>query len=131
MDHVKGSPIQVDWQSDTYWKNRRITPAQIQVHDIRLEGWKTDVGPMLEMKEVLSSTLLPDLDHRDRLSQTAPVEEATSNRNEQKHLRTLIAEYGWLNCLRSNHVQETLFDPPDRRKCRWMLVVHIRAVSRS
>ncbi|KAF2793296.1 hypothetical protein K505DRAFT_244772 [Melanomma pulvis-pyrius CBS 109.77] len=121
MDHAKGStPVQVDWQDDVYWRNRRLTPAQIQVHDIRLEGWRADVGPMLEMKEVLSSTLLPDLEKRDSLVNSLPLEEATKNRNEQNHLRTLAAEYGWMNCLRSNEIQETLSDAPDMRKCRWI-----------
>ncbi|KAF2193694.1 hypothetical protein K469DRAFT_549828 [Zopfia rhizophila CBS 207.26] len=120
MDHVKGSPVQVDWQADTYWRNRRLSPAQIQVHDIRLEGWRTDIGPMLEMKEVLSSTLLPDLANRDNLVDSMLLEEITKNRNEQNHLRTLAAEYGWMNCLRSRGVQETLFDSSDLRKCRWI-----------
>jgi hypothetical protein len=120
MDHAKSSPVQVDWQEDAYWRTRRLSPAQIQVHDVRLEGWRTDVGPMLEMKEILSSTLLPDLEKRDVLSETIPVEEATKNRNEQAYLRGLATEYGWLNCLRSDEVQESIFDPPETRKCRWI-----------
>ncbi|ORX94206.1 hypothetical protein BCR34DRAFT_608335 [Clohesyomyces aquaticus] len=120
MDHAKGSPIQVDWQADTYWRNRRLSPAQLQVHDIRLEGSRSDVGPMLEMREVLSSSLLPELEQRDRLINTLPLEEATKNKNEQSHLRTLAAEYGWMNCLRSRGVQENVSDPPGYRKCRWI-----------
>lgn len=120
MDYVKGSPVQVDWQKDAYWHKRRLSPAQLQIHDVRLEGWRMDVGPMLEMKEILSSTLLPDLEKRDVLLDTIPVEEATKNRNEQIHLRTLATEYGWMNCLRSNEIQQTVFDPPNTRKCRWI-----------
>lgn len=120
MDNAKGSPVQVDWQADAYWRNRRLSPAQLQVHDIRLEGWRTDVGAMLEMKEVLSSTLLPDLDRRDHLVNTIPLEDVTKNRNEQNHLRALAAEFGWMNCLRSSEVQDTVFGPPETRKCRWI-----------
>ncbi|OCK81549.1 hypothetical protein K432DRAFT_392079 [Lepidopterella palustris CBS 459.81] len=120
MDQGKGSPVQVEWQTDAYWRNRRLSPAQIQVHDIRLERLRADVGPMLEIKEVYSSTLLPDLENRDRLVNTIRMEEATKNRNEQAQLKTLAAEYGWMNCLRSNAVQETIHDPPDLRKCRWI-----------
>ncbi|KAF2260563.1 hypothetical protein CC78DRAFT_536320 [Lojkania enalia] len=119
MDRAKGSPAQVDWQSDAYWRNRRLSPAQLQVHDIRL-GWRSDVGVMLEMKEVLSSTLLPDLENRDHLASTIPLEDVAKNENDQNHLRSLAQEYGWMNCLRSNEVQETIFDPSDRRKCRWI-----------
>ncbi|OCL14589.1 hypothetical protein AOQ84DRAFT_384619 [Glonium stellatum] len=120
MEQGKGSPAQVDWQADTYWRNRRLSPAQLQVHDIRLEGWRAEVGPMLEIKEVFSSTLLPDLENRDQLVNTIRVEEATRNRNEQIQLKTLAAEYGWMNCLRSRGVQETIFDPPNYSKCRWI-----------
>lgn len=80
------------------------------------------MGPMLEMKEVLSSTLLPDLEQRDILADAIRLEEATKNRSEQNRLRALAAEYGWMNCLRSNEVQETIFYPQETRKCRW---VHI------
>ncbi|KAF2493392.1 hypothetical protein BU16DRAFT_541088 [Lophium mytilinum] len=120
MDQAKGSPALVDWQSDAYWKNRRLSPEQLQVHDIRLEGWRADVGPMLEMKEVLPSTLLPDLQNRDKLLNSMRLEEATKNRNEQTQLKSLAAEYGWMNCLRSRGVQETISDPPDLRKLRWI-----------
>ncbi|KAF2812365.1 uncharacterized protein BDZ99DRAFT_265363 [Mytilinidion resinicola] len=120
MDQAKGSPALVDWHSDAYWKNRRLSPEQLQVHDIRLEGWRADVGPMLEMKEVLPSTLLPDLENRDRLLNSMRLEEATKNRNEQTQLKSLAAEYGWMNCLRSRGVQENLSDPPDLRKLRWI-----------
>jgi hypothetical protein len=120
MDHAKDASAYVDWQNDVYWRNRRLSPAQLQVHDVRLEGWRTDMGPMLEMKEVLSSALLPDLERRDELVKRIPVEEVTSNRSEQSQLKRLAAEYGWMNCLRSNSVQDTMFDSMEKRKCRWM-----------
>ncbi|KAH7135420.1 hypothetical protein B0J11DRAFT_426932, partial [Dendryphion nanum] len=116
----KGPPAQVDWQADPYWRKRRLTPLQLQVHDVRLEGWRLDVGPMLEMKEVLPSTFLPDLERRDELSDTIPLENATPNRGEQNRLKAIAAEFGWMNCLRGNDVQNTLFDPPEMRKCRWI-----------
>jgi hypothetical protein len=120
MDYVKGSEPVYDWHADPYWRNRRLSPAQIQVHDVRLEGWRQDVGAMLEMREVLSSSLLPDLEQRDRLANTLPIEEATKNRNEQGQLKTLATEFGWLNVLRSNEVQSSISDPADLRKLRWI-----------
>jgi Mg2+ and Co2+ transporter CorA len=122
MDYVKGSEPVYDWHADPYWRSRRLSPAQIQVHDIRLEGWRQDVGAMLEMREVLSSSLLPDLERRDSLAKSIPIEEATKNRNEQVQLKSFANEFGWMNVLRSNSVQNSIFDSQDSRKCRW---VHI------
>lgn len=119
MDYAKGSEPVHDWYNDTYWRSRRLSPAQIKVHDIRLEGSRQDVGAMLEMREVLLSSLLPDLEGRDDLANSTPMEEATKNRNE---LRTLAREFGWMNVLRSNKVQETIKDPQELRKCRWIHV---------
>ncbi|KAF2243971.1 hypothetical protein BU26DRAFT_112090 [Trematosphaeria pertusa] len=122
-DFPKGStPVQVDWSSDAYWRNRRLSPAQLQVHDIRLEdtGWRTDLNGMLEMREVLTSTLLPDLEDRDRLVNDLPIDEVTMNRNEHVHLRNLATEYGWMNCLRSKGVQQAIDDPQYLKKCRWI-----------
>lgn len=122
-DYPKGAtPVQVDWQSDQYWKNRRLSPAQLQVHDIRLEdtGWKTDSHGMLEMHEVLSSTLLPALEERDRLAKSIDYENLTKNRSEQMNLRNLAHEYVWMNCLRSEDVQQSVADPANFRKCRWI-----------
>lgn len=96
-DNPKGSTlVQVDWQSDQYWRNRRLTPAQLQIHDIRLEEtrWRTDSDGMLEMREVWSSTLLPALEDRERLVNTIPYENLTKNRSEQVNLRNLANEYG-------------------------------------
>ena len=114
------TPVQVDWHADAYWRNRRLSPAQLQIHDIRLEAWKHNAGAMLEMREVLSSTLLPDLDGRDNLMHNIAIEETTKIRNEQIRLKSLATEFGWMNCLRSKKVQESLSDPPESRKCRWI-----------
>ncbi|KAJ4359827.1 uncharacterized protein N0V89_000383 [Didymosphaeria variabile] len=122
-DLPKGStPVQVDWQSDQYWRKRRLSPAQLQVHDIRLEdtGWRTDSDGMLEMREVMSSTLFPALENRDRLADTIPYEKLTKNRSEQMNMRNLANEYGWMNCLRSKDVQQGVSDPAELRKLRWI-----------
>lgn len=120
MDFSKGSEPVYDWHADPYWRARRLSPAQIQVHDVCLEGTGHDVGSMLQMREILSSSLLPDLEDRDFLADSIPVEQATQNRNEQMQLRTLAAEFGWMNVLRSNKVQEAITDAQDAKKCRWI-----------
>lgn len=75
---------------------------------------------MLEMREVLSSTLLPALEERDKLSNSLNLDDLVKNRGEQSHLKNLATEYGWMNCLRSKGVQKRLDDPSDLRKCRWI-----------
>jgi Mg2+ and Co2+ transporter CorA len=124
MEFAKGSgsgsePV-YDWHADPYWRNRRLSPAQIQVHDIRLEGLRQGAGAMLEMREVLSSSLLPELEGRDDLANTIAIDEATKNRNEQVHLKSLANEFGWMNVLRSNDVQTSLAGSKESRKCRWI-----------
>lgn len=115
-------PPQYDWQSEPYWRKRRLSPAQLQVHDIRLEdaGSRTDHHDMLEMREILTSTLVPALTQRDALAESLAIEEVTTNKNEQTHLRNLINEYGWMNCLRSKGVQQSISDPDELKKCRWI-----------
>ncbi|KAH9864249.1 hypothetical protein J1614_010183 [Plenodomus biglobosus] len=116
----ESNPSQIDWHADPYWRSRRLSPAQLQVHDIRLESWKGDNGSILEMREVLASSLLPDLQRRDALLNNIDVEGITPLRNEQIRLKALASEFGWLNTLRSKRVQETVHDPQDARKCRWI-----------
>ncbi|PSN73456.1 hypothetical protein BS50DRAFT_568991 [Corynespora cassiicola Philippines] len=119
--HAKGSTLaQFDWGSDAYWRNRRLSPPQLQVHDIRLEEWRADTDPMLEMLEILPSALLPDLKDRDKLMDDFQGGQTNHHRNEQNHLRSLVAEFGWLNCLRSKGVQESVLDSQEKRKCRWI-----------
>lgn len=113
MDHTKGAEPKFDWHLDPYWRNRRLSPAQIQVHDVSLEERPHDVGQMLEMREVLSSLLLPELRGRDDLANNLPVEEATPNRNEQVQLKRLANEFGWMNVLRCN-------DPQGQTRTRWI-----------
>jgi hypothetical protein len=121
-----GIPEHVNWTEDEYWRNRRLSPAQLMIHDIRLEGWKPQTAegalpePMLEINPTLSSSLLPALASRDLLSETLCPEHLTTNRQEQAQLRASASEYGWMNCLRSRGTQQSLGDPDDLRKCRWM-----------
>jgi hypothetical protein len=119
-------PENVDWIDDEYWKNRRLTPAQLLIHDIRIEGWNHQTAgsvhrePILELTPILSSSLLPELQSRDHLLETLRAEDFTSNRQEQTQMKSLANEYGWMNTLRSQGVQQSIDDPKDFRKCRWM-----------
>lgn len=112
------STTTTDWHSDPYWRNRRLSPAQIQIHDVRLEERRYESGSMLDMHEVLSSSLLPDLEDRDVLASSIPLDDAT--KGERVHFQKMANEFGWMNCLRSDKVQTSPSDPPTLRKCRWI-----------
>jgi hypothetical protein len=118
-----GTELNVDWSKDIYWKNRRISPAQIQIHDIRLaeNPFHPHQHNFLEIYETLTSTLVDDLRERDRLYEKLNSRESTSsNRQEFVRLQNLVREYGWMNCLRSRGVQQSVDDPSYLRKCRWI-----------
>lgn len=118
MDPAKAATRTADWYSDPYWRNRRLSPAQIQIHDVRLDDRPYESGSMLGMHEVLSSSLLPQLENRDRLANIIPLDDAT--KSVRAHFQKLAFEFGWMNCLRSNEVQTSASDPPGLRKCRWI-----------
>lgn len=111
----------VNWAEDEYWTNRRLSPAQLLIHDIDLVGWRPDtegthVGPLLEINEILVSTLKPVLEARDQLSEKLYPEAWTTNRQEQERLKSLAREYGWLNCLRRSGPESNNAD----EKVRWI-----------
>ncbi|KAF1812274.1 hypothetical protein P152DRAFT_436418, partial [Eremomyces bilateralis CBS 781.70] len=114
----------VDWNADSYWKTRRISPPQILINDVRTEpsnqGGSHNMQEMLEINEVLPSTLIPALQKRDQLSETLDVESLTPYAQERQLLSRLSHEYGWMNCLRSQGVQESVDDPEHLRKLRWI-----------
>ncbi|KAJ8115521.1 hypothetical protein OPT61_g2853 [Boeremia exigua] len=118
MEPEKAATPTADYNSDPYWRNRRLSPAQIQIHDVRLNDRRYGPGSMLEMHEVLSSSLLPELENRDQLANTIPLNSAT--KSESAHFQKIAVEFGWMNCLRSNVVQTSASDPPEFRKCRWI-----------
>ena len=117
----------VDWAADEYWRNRRLSPAQLLVHDVDLQGWRSDserthVGPLLEINEIFVSRLQPVLETRDHLAETLNPEAWTTNRQEQEGLRNLAREYGWLNCLRRPGPQGNGAAVGEQQKCRWIHV---------
>lgn len=118
MEPAKAATPTADWYNDPYWRNRRLSPAQIQIHDVRLNDRRYESGSMLGMHEVLSSSLLPQLENRNYLANSIPLDDAT--KSVRAHFQRLALEFGWMNCLRSNEVQLSVTDPPEMRKCRWI-----------
>jgi len=95
----------VNWAEDDYWTNRRLSPAQLLVHDINLRDSRpasetVQAASLLEADEIFVSTLQPVLTARDQLAETLYPEAWTSSKREQQELTNLAREYGWLNCLR-------------------------------
>jgi hypothetical protein len=118
-------PDAVDWSQDEYWHRRRLSPAQILIHDVRLaqKPWQTDenlAGPWVDQNETLSSSLLTDLEGRDNLEKSIDFESLTTNKQEQSRLKNLAHQYGWMNTLRGKGVQQNIDDAPGLRKCRWI-----------
>ena len=109
-----------DYRHDPYWQKRRLTPAQLLVHDIRLEIRRNGAGEILNIQEILSSTLVPDEFQRHELRDVLDVTELSRQPLEQAKWRTLVDEFGWLQSLRSHRTQQSAFEDPDLRKCRWM-----------
>lgn len=110
----------VDWQSDAYWRTRRLSPAQLHIYDIEVKTAHSSPYPKLDINEVLPSSLLPDLRDRDRLSRVVHLRQLPAFGGELHRLRTLAGEYGWMNCLRINDEEHHDGETKNATQCRWM-----------
>ncbi|KAI9684977.1 MAG: hypothetical protein M1820_010857 [Bogoriella megaspora] len=109
-----------DFQNDPYWKNRRLTPAQLLVHDIGLETSRNG-SDVLGIKEILSSNLVPDEFSRDQLRDVLSVTDISgSHPIENQKWSNLVSEFGWLQSLRAQKQESAAFASSDTRKCRWI-----------
>lgn len=90
----------VNYEADPKWRLKPITSAQLLVRDIRLESWRKNRPPLLEIVEKSSTDLLPkDVlettpDHHLRASGAA------RNPIERQRFVNLEDEFGWIRCLR-------------------------------
>ena len=101
-----------------FWRGKRLTPAQLLVHDIKLED-RSYRPSRLVIDEIPSSNLVPD-DVIELLKScsTLPDSEIWSGSTgfERNYINGLIDAYGWLNCLRVSK------DAINSTKCRWIHV---------
>jgi uncharacterized membrane protein YidH (DUF202 family) len=120
IEYQKGYEGTQNYETDPQWKNKPLTPAQILIHDVRLESWRPDRGPMLEMNERLASQLVPD--HAASTSSVGYVRaaEAATNPIEQQRFSRLEEEYGWMRHLRIQEYQHNAYDSEHSAKCRWI-----------
>lgn len=109
-----------NYEADPRWRGKPLTPAQVLVNDIRLERWRRDVGPLLEIKERLSSSLVPESASITPSASYVRAAEAATNPIEQQRFARLEEEYGWMRYLRLQQHQQYPSDSDDSAKCRWI-----------
>ena len=109
-----------NYEADSRWRGKPLTPAQVLVNDIRLERWRRDIGPLLEIKERLSSSLVPETASITPSASYVRAAEAATNPIEQQRFARLEEEYGWMRYLRLQQYQQYPSDSEDSAKCRWI-----------
>lgn len=114
-------PDGADWESDEYWKHRRLSPNHLLVNDVVLAQDSVENSShaaMLEIEERLPSFFTEALKNRDRLAQSINDPEwMTLNRQEQLQMKSIAKEYGWMNALRLDS-DASATDKPTH--CRWI-----------
>ena len=109
-----------NYEADPQWRSKPLTPAQILVHDIRMERWRINRDPMLEIVERPSSTLIPR--YAASIPSDGPVRasEAAKNPIQKQNFMKLEQDFGWMRRLRLSHHQVSEQDSGDSAKCRWI-----------
>lgn len=95
-----------NYEADPRWRGKPLTPAQVLVNDIRLERWRRDVGPLLEINERIASNLVPESAAITPSASYVRAAEAATNPIEQQRFARLEEEYGWIRYLRLAQYQQ-------------------------
>lgn len=143
-NHNAGPQPPTDYSTDPLWRNKRLTPSQLLVHDIRLEAWQQDrqvcsllpfffiqksvralttlraKTPLLEIRERVTSSLVPQNAALTPSSRMIRAADAANNPIEQQKFSRLEEEYGWMHTLRIKQVQKYVSDPDSSSKLRWI-----------
>lgn len=118
--YEKGYEGTPNYEADPQWRSKPLTPAQLLVNDIRLETWRPDRGPLLEMTERFASVLVPDTAANTPSVGYVRASEAASNPIERQRFSTLEEDYGWMRHLRIQEYQHDAYDSEGSAKCRWI-----------
>ena len=110
------SSVGYNYEADPRWMRKPLSPAQILVHDVRLETLRTDRGPMLECEERFAHTLVPETAAFTPSASLLRIDEATSNPIEKQKFTNLEEDFGWIRYLRSHGYR----DDDNLTKCRWI-----------
>ena len=116
----KDFQLAFDYELDPQWRSKPLTPAQLLVNDIRLEQWRNDRGPMLEMNERSASTLVPNNAAITTSESYVRASEAAKNPIEKQRFGSLEENYGWIRHLRLKEYQQHVYDSGESAKCRWI-----------
>ncbi|KAK5129504.1 hypothetical protein LTR08_003195 [Meristemomyces frigidus] len=114
------SPGLCDYDAHPLWRQKPLTPAQLLVHDVRLETWRPDRGAMLEINERATSSLVPDTAAMTPSASYVRAATASGNPIEKQKFVELEENYGWMRYLRLPKHQRHAFDDADSAKCRWL-----------
>lgn len=109
-----------NYEADPRWRSKPLTPAQILVHDVRLERWSRDRGPMLEIIDRIASSLVPEQAAITPSASYVRAADAATNPIEQQRFKSLEEEYGWMRHLRLLQYQSHEYDDQWSAKCRWI-----------
>ncbi|KAF1825590.1 uncharacterized protein K489DRAFT_314470, partial [Dissoconium aciculare CBS 342.82] len=110
-----------DYSADERWARKPLTPAQILVHDVRLENWRPDRGPLLEINERSPASLVPDVASFTPSASFIRISEATKNPIERQKYQLLEEEFGWIRTLRLQASQSDAWDTNvSTAKSRWI-----------
>lgn len=110
---------------DALQKKNSITPQQLLVHDVRIEDWRPDSKPSLEVRERVATELVPQsaaIAVSHRLLKAA---EAASNPIEYQRLAGLEEKWGWLSHLRLKKLQGKAYDPSDSPNSAMLRWIHV------
>jgi len=115
---MKESPPNYD--ADPDWSKRPLTPSQLLVHDVRLEELRLERGPMLEIDERFTSSLVPMSAGVTPLASYERAATASRNPIEKAKFTKLETDYGWVRHLRLQSRQRHIYDEESSAKCRWI-----------
>ncbi|KAK4556613.1 hypothetical protein LTR86_006184 [Recurvomyces mirabilis] len=109
-----------NYDADPEWRKRPLTPAQILVNDIRLERFRNDREPLLEVIERSTPTLIPSTAAYVPSASYIRATNAATNAIEKQRFVDLESDYGWLRYLRLQKHQRSEYDDENSAKCRWI-----------
>lgn len=90
----------VNYEADPKWRLKPVTPAQLLVRDIRLETWRKNRGPLLEIVEKSTSSLVPSDVFEGTPGDNLRASKAAKNPIERQRFVNLENEYGWIRHLK-------------------------------
>lgn len=90
----------VNYDADPKWRLKPVTPTQLLVRDVRLESWRKNRGPLLEIVERSTQNLVPKDASHVSTDGHLRASKAAKNPIEKQRFLNLENEYGWIRNLR-------------------------------